>query len=124
MSNLLCLVHLILNMKKIRLRYNKLLVIFSCKIFHFYCTAYSILYNFQGAAAVPKKTVRAVESTSSVSAGGLDGLPREDISGKITPTLLKSLESPDWKVWLLTCIKPACYVVSLCLLWEDETVFS
>ncbi|KAJ4702810.1 protein MOR1 [Melia azedarach] len=55
---------------------------------------------FEGAAAVPKKTVRAVESTSSVSAGGLDGLPREDISGKITPTLLKSLESPDWKVRL------------------------
>ncbi|KAJ0083103.1 hypothetical protein Patl1_11638 [Pistacia atlantica] len=47
---------------------------------------------FEGAAAAPKKTVRASESSSSVSAGGLDSLPREDISGKITPTLLKSLE--------------------------------
>ncbi|KAJ8758746.1 hypothetical protein K2173_000467 [Erythroxylum novogranatense] len=55
---------------------------------------------FEGASAVPKKTVRALESVASVSSGGLDGLPREDISGKITPTLLKSLESPDWKVRL------------------------
>ncbi|KAJ4847033.1 Protein MICROTUBULE ORGANIZATION 1 [Turnera subulata] len=55
---------------------------------------------FEGASAAPKKTVKALESTTSVSAGGLDGLPREDISGKITPTLLKSLESPDWKVRL------------------------
>ncbi|KAL9456508.1 hypothetical protein AB3S75_005687 [Citrus x aurantiifolia] len=54
---------------------------------------------FEG-TVVPKKTVRASESTSSVSAGGSDGLPREDISGKITPTLVKSLESPDWKVRL------------------------
>ncbi|XP_054776764.1 protein MOR1 [Prosopis cineraria] len=53
---------------------------------------------FEGASAPPKRSVRASESTSSVVAGGLDGLPREDISGKITPTLLKSLESPDWKV--------------------------
>lgn len=55
---------------------------------------------FEGASAVPKKTVRASESLTSVSAGGLDGLPREDISGKITPALLKSMESPDWKVRL------------------------
>ncbi|XVF86085.1 hypothetical protein PTKIN_Ptkin18bG0013100 [Pterospermum kingtungense] len=54
---------------------------------------------FEGASAAPKKTVRASESTS-LSAGGLDSLPREDISGKITPSLLKSLESPDWKVRL------------------------
>ncbi|KAH9795887.1 protein MOR1 [Citrus sinensis] len=54
---------------------------------------------FEG-TVVPKKTVRASESTSSVSSGGSDGLPREDISGKITPTLVKSLESPDWKVRL------------------------
>lgn len=52
----------------------------------------------QGASAVPKKTVKASESIPSASAGGLDGLPREDISGKVTPTLLKGLESPDWKV--------------------------
>ncbi|KAK6267582.1 hypothetical protein QUC31_011742 [Theobroma cacao] len=54
---------------------------------------------FEGTSAIPKKTVKALESTS-LSVGGLDGLPREDISGKITPTLLKSLESPDWKVRL------------------------
>ncbi|KAJ7975023.1 protein MOR1 [Quillaja saponaria] len=53
---------------------------------------------FEGASAAPKRSVRASESTSSAAAGGLDSLPREDISGKITPTLLKSLESPDWKV--------------------------
>ncbi|XVF11135.1 hypothetical protein REPUB_Repub07fG0242800 [Reevesia pubescens] len=44
-----------------------------------------------------EKTVEASESTS-LSAGQLDSLPREDISRKITPALLKSLESPDWKV--------------------------
>ncbi|TQD81851.1 hypothetical protein C1H46_032604 [Malus baccata] len=55
---------------------------------------------FEGASVVLKRSVRATESTSSVSVGGLDGLPREDISGKVTPTLLKSLESPDWKVRL------------------------
>ncbi|GMI91985.1 MICROTUBULE ORGANIZATION 1 [Hibiscus trionum] len=54
---------------------------------------------FEGNSAAPKKTVRALESTS-LSVGGLDSLPREDISGKVTPTLLKSLESPDWKVRL------------------------
>ncbi|XP_050387830.1 protein MOR1 isoform X1 [Argentina anserina] len=54
---------------------------------------------YEGAAVVLKRNVRATESTS-VSAGGLDSLPREDISGKITPTLLKNLESPDWKVRL------------------------
>ena len=47
----------------------------------------------------PKKTVKASESTF-LSVGGLDSLPREDIRGKITPTLLKSLQSPDWKVLL------------------------
>lgn len=57
---------------------------------------------------VLKRNVRATESTSSVSASGLDGLPREDISGKITPTLLKSLESPDWKVLFVH------FVISLC----------
>ncbi|XP_050288115.1 protein MOR1 isoform X4 [Quercus robur] len=55
---------------------------------------------FEGASAAPKRTVRASESNSSVSVSGLDGLPREDISGKITPVLLKSLESTDWKVRL------------------------
>ncbi|KAG6755568.1 hypothetical protein POTOM_041399 [Populus tomentosa] len=55
---------------------------------------------FEGASAIPKKTVRTSESMSCVSGGGLDSLPREDISGKVTPTLIKSLESPDWKVRL------------------------
>lgn len=53
----------------------------------------------QGSAAVTRKTVKASESMSAVSLGGIDGLPREDISGKITPSLLKNLESSDWKVW-------------------------
>lgn len=39
-----------------------------------------------------------VSDTPSLSSGGLDSLPREDISGKITPALLKGLESSDWKV--------------------------
>ncbi|KAG6756741.1 hypothetical protein POTOM_040182 [Populus tomentosa] len=55
---------------------------------------------FEGASAIPKKTVRMSESMTCVSGGGLDSLPREDISGKVTPTLIKSLESPDWKVRL------------------------
>jgi len=42
-----------------------------------------------------------LDSSTPAVAGGLDGLPREDISGKITQTLLKSLESPDWKVCLI-----------------------
>ncbi|KAG6594399.1 Protein MOR1, partial [Cucurbita argyrosperma subsp. sororia] len=55
---------------------------------------------FEGTAAAPKRTIRAEELTTLTSAGGMDGLPREDISGKITPTLLKNFESPDWKVRL------------------------
>ena len=38
-----------------------------------------------------------MDTSSSTSAGPSDGLPREDISAKITP-LLKNLGSPDWKV--------------------------
>lgn len=55
---------------------------------------------FEGAAAVTKKTVKVSDSMLSLSGGGLDSLPREDVSGKITPTLLKSFESPDWKIRL------------------------
>ncbi|XXG85325.1 hypothetical protein AAC387_Pa11g0421 [Persea americana] len=55
---------------------------------------------FEGAAAAPKKTVKASGSPSSMSSGGVDGLPREDISGKITPNLIKNLGSPDWKIRL------------------------
>lgn len=54
---------------------------------------------YEGVPAVPKKTVKGSELSSS-SGGGLDSLPREDISGKITPALLKGLESPDWKLRL------------------------
>ncbi|XLV01573.1 hypothetical protein S245_015910, partial [Arachis hypogaea] len=46
----------------------------------------------EGASAAPKRSVKTSYSSSLVAAGGLDSLPREDISGKITPTLLKSLE--------------------------------
>ncbi|XP_008804673.2 protein MOR1-like isoform X2 [Phoenix dactylifera] len=55
---------------------------------------------FEGAAAAPKKMVKTLDSTSSTSAAGFDGLPREDISAKITPILLKNLGCPDWKVRL------------------------
>ncbi|KAL5994649.1 Protein MICROTUBULE ORGANIZATION 1 [Asimina triloba] len=55
---------------------------------------------FEGAAAAPKKTVKVSDANLSVSGAGFDGLPREDISGKVTPTLLKNLGSPDWKVRL------------------------
>lgn len=55
---------------------------------------------FEGAAAPPKRTVRALDTASSSSGASSDGLPREDISSKITPTLLKNLGSPDWKVRL------------------------
>ncbi|TMX02249.1 hypothetical protein EJD97_022255 [Solanum chilense] len=54
---------------------------------------------FEGTSAVPKKTVK-VSDTPSLSSGGLDSLPREDISAKITPALLKGLESSDWKARL------------------------
>ncbi|XP_025815163.1 protein MOR1 isoform X3 [Panicum hallii] len=55
---------------------------------------------FEGATVAPKRTVRVMDTSSSTSAGSSDGLPREDISAKITPTLLKNLGSPDWKVRL------------------------
>ena len=98
MSNPLFLVHLMQNMKKILMRYG------SCSrsgIPDYFLLLGGFEYCIlQGASAVPKKTVKALGSTSALSAGGLDSLPREDISGKITPALLKGLESPDWKVWL------------------------
>ncbi|KAK9152687.1 hypothetical protein Sjap_000167 [Stephania japonica] len=53
---------------------------------------------FEVTSAAPKRMVK-VSDSSSTSAVGSDGLPREDISGKITP-LLKNLGSPDWKVRL------------------------
>ncbi|KNA20108.1 hypothetical protein SOVF_055370 [Spinacia oleracea] len=54
---------------------------------------------YEGPSAAPKKTVKTTDS-SSVPVGGSDGLPREDISAKITPSLLKNFESPDWKIRL------------------------
>ncbi|VFQ87616.1 unnamed protein product [Cuscuta campestris] len=54
---------------------------------------------FEGTSSIPKRTVKASDSVC-VSGGGLDSLPREDISGKITPALLKGLESSDWKIRL------------------------
>lgn len=51
----------------------------------------------------PKRVIKAFEMTSCLSAVGLEGLPREDISAKITPKLLKDLHSPDWKVCQQDC---------------------
>lgn len=56
-----------------------------------------VLFVLQGPSIAPKKTVK-ISDSSSIPAGSSDGLPREDISAKITPTLLKNFESPDWKV--------------------------
>ncbi|KAG9155040.1 hypothetical protein Leryth_019560 [Lithospermum erythrorhizon] len=53
---------------------------------------------FEGPSAAPKRTVKGSEASSLSAGGGLDSLPREDISGKITPNLLKGFESSDWKV--------------------------
>lgn len=60
------------------------------------------LIILQGAAAVPKKALKLFESPSSLSGGGLENLPRADVSRKITLTLLKGFESPDRKVWFLS----------------------
>ncbi|CAO2842672.1 unnamed protein product [Amaranthus hypochondriacus] len=54
---------------------------------------------YEGPSVAPKKAVKASDS-SFVTVGGSDGLPREDISAKITPILLKNFESPDWKTRL------------------------
>lgn len=56
-----------------------------------------VLYSVLQGTVAPKRVVKLSVSTST-SAGGLDSLPREDISSKITPNLLKGFESPDWKV--------------------------
>jgi cytoskeleton-associated protein 5 len=45
-----------------------------------------------------KRTIKAADAMSAASASGPDGLPREDISSKLGPTLLKNVGSPDWKV--------------------------
>lgn len=70
---------------------------FSVSALYLFIYKIKCYYFFQGAAAA-KKTVKASDCAPSGSGGGLDGLPREDISAKITPALLKGLESSDWKV--------------------------
>lgn len=70
------------------------------------------------ASAVPKKVVKVTDSTSALATGGLDGLPREDISEKITPTLLKGLESSDWKVLLHGCLRDIKFVNDLRCMWS------
>lgn len=50
---------------------------------------------------------------SSASTGGMDGLPREDISAKVTPTLIKNMGSPDWKVHIDTCLYSYCIMLYL-----------
>jgi cytoskeleton-associated protein 5 len=53
---------------------------------------------YEGPAVASKRTIRNADN--SVPSGGTDGLPREDISGKLTASLLKNMNSPDWKVSL------------------------
>ncbi|XP_057847026.2 protein MOR1 isoform X2 [Cryptomeria japonica] len=55
---------------------------------------------YEGPAAAPKKIIKAIDSASLSCGSGSDGLPREDISGKITSNLIKNLGCPDWKVRL------------------------
>jgi cytoskeleton-associated protein 5 len=64
------------------------------------------LVVYQGPVAAPKRAVRAVDA--GAPSGGTDGLPREDISGKLTASLMKNMSSADWKViswsYILTLI--------------------
>ncbi|XP_042390738.1 protein MOR1-like isoform X1 [Zingiber officinale] len=55
--------------------------------------------SYEGVAAAPKKLVKVLDSELPIASGS-DGLPREDISAKITPNLLKDLGNSDWKVRL------------------------
>lgn len=73
------------------------------------------LYSVHQGTAAPKRVVKA--SITSTSAGGLDSLPREDISSKITPNLLKGFESPDWKVLLNLEVFFCCLNLTI-LLWK------
>ncbi|XP_024517263.1 protein MOR1 [Selaginella moellendorffii] len=50
---------------------------------------------YEGPAA-PKRTVRGADDGAPVAGG--DGLPREDVSGKLSVTLMKNLGSPEWKI--------------------------
>jgi cytoskeleton-associated protein 5 len=51
---------------------------------------------YEGPASAPKRAIRAVDVGAPT--GGTDGLPREDISAKLTPALLKNMSSADWKL--------------------------
>lgn len=55
---------------------------------------------YEGPAAAPKKTIKELDSSLVPCGSGADGLPREDISGKISPMLIKNLSSPNWKLRL------------------------
>lgn len=55
---------------------------------------------YEGPAAAPKKTIKELDSALVPCGSGADGLPREDISGKISPMLIKNLSSPNWKLRL------------------------
>ncbi|KAG5540387.1 hypothetical protein RHGRI_020568 [Rhododendron griersonianum] len=68
---------------------------------------------FVSGAAVPKKTIKSLESLSLLSGGGLGSLPCKDISA--IPTLLKGLESADSKV-RLECIE------ALSKIWTGRTL--
>ena len=45
-----------------------------------------------------KRTIRSADANESAGSASSDGLPREDISSKLTQTLIKNLSSADWKV--------------------------
>ncbi|XP_058224607.1 protein MOR1-like isoform X2 [Rhododendron vialii] len=64
---------------------------------------------FVSGAAVPKKTIKSLESLSLLSGGGLGSLPCKDISA--IPTLMKGLESADSKVWFSAYKSFVCNVV-------------
>lgn len=55
---------------------------------------------YEGPAAAPKKTIKELDSSLVPCGSGADGLPREDISGKISSMLIKNLSSPEWKLRL------------------------
>ncbi|XP_062091808.1 protein MOR1-like isoform X2 [Humulus lupulus] len=99
MLNLHFLVHWIRSMRRIHLRCSNLIIQDACIVRFCLFVTDVFPYLIWGAAAAPKRTIKSAEPTSA-SSGGLDGLPQEDISGKITPTLLKGLESTDWKARL------------------------
>ncbi|KAL2612993.1 hypothetical protein R1flu_024685 [Riccia fluitans] len=53
---------------------------------------------YTGETAPPKKQPRGAANGSVGGGSEGGGLPREDISGKVTPAILKNFTSADWKV--------------------------